>query len=669
MSRWSDGDIAIDDGAPRSRWGNDILVEEAEPQGSMLKEAVKGVPRGAGGVLSSAVRGLGVLDEILYGTPGATRASNNPIYTAGEMAGEKVQQALPVEPGFEDSWTRKISEGVGGTVGFLAAGPTGPAGVALFGYLAATGDGYKEARAEGLSEGESRALSQIYGAIGTTDAIPIERLMKASKPVKQAFARRLVRGIADQMATEGGQEGFQAYSTDFAKRTMKGEDAWDALWNAATDPANLEEAAVGAVVGGIFGAGGAVSGNARAPEEQPTSAPPPEPLEAAPAPPERIDVINPPGTDTTLAVEEPALPPPPPLTPETFVAANPQVAAVVAAKETPSRKDFREAGLPNMPAEQRAEFAAKVRETMAAPVVEEQVAEPEAPPVQEEPLAPPVEVETAPVQPEPEVAPVVAEEPKTEPPQRPSVDATTAEGKRVFADPMIDDDLMSSRKADLDRELNRIGAEGVNSPERKKWEESKRKAIEKGLPAQVPTLVTEVLAEGRPLSDEETAAFTMHMKQRQTERNAILEQMRTADDFGEKKRLDRQLEKVNEELEATYRANDLYGMEWGRAGAIRKMTLDEDLNIVSVKVRAESAAGRALKQKEAAKANEIGTKGEELDAKIEKAKQALPDEVAETLVRNRKKREKRPQGTVSAERTSLVDRARMLMKAGCLIDG
>lgn len=207
----------------------------------------------------------------------------NPYYRGGTQLNEQADANFGPAPGWEDSWTAALGQGLGSTAGFVPVGMAGgPAAVMLFGGAQSTAQQYDVGEAELAkvrdgtaspgskltnlpSEEQARLVLQQakIGAVpGMTEDLPIELLLKqgaktipglrtlANSPGWDKLVKATGRVFTQAMA-EGGQEYAQQVMQNFITQLTLNSDqqltenAWDG-------------AVIGALTGGVMQ--GAVEG-------------------------------------------------------------------------------------------------------------------------------------------------------------------------------------------------------------------------------------------------------------------------------------------------------------------------------------------------------------------------------------------------------------------------
>lgn len=246
-----------------------------------------------------------------------TRLPDTALYKAGVRIQEQIRKDFAAAPGWEDSLTATLSEGLGsvGTGAALSLLKGGAGGI-----FTAAGSGEALQRAVAFDEAERKAgrpgltdedfaMAGILGSgPGATDILPLEFLLgklKVPLPLRKPLAKAVAK-FGGQVLVEAAQEG--------------GQQAWQNLIQQGYDPSQtigegvIPNAAMGGGVGGISSAAEqiitALAGRrggrraAPAPEaEQQTPAPESVPEGAAPA-----ETLYPEPTEEAPAVPAAAAP-------------------------------------------------------------------------------------------------------------------------------------------------------------------------------------------------------------------------------------------------------------------------------------------------------------------------------------------------------------------------
>ena len=175
-----------------------------------VKEAFKGLVPGAVGLLESAATGASaLLPEDME------KAAREKIASVAGAAKKPFEAA----PGYEQAISRKLSEAVGSTVPFLAAGPLGLAGRAAavgLGVGAGAGEARTRAEREGATEeqrSEATALGMIPGAL---EAFAPLRILSRIPTASTAAGVEMVK----RALVAGGEEAAQEAASNFAQNLI-----------------------------------------------------------------------------------------------------------------------------------------------------------------------------------------------------------------------------------------------------------------------------------------------------------------------------------------------------------------------------------------------------------------------------------------------------------------
>lgn len=243
-------------------------------------------------------------------------AKTEDFQTAKRM-GEAIEGALPVTPGYEDGWTRKIGEGAGSLIPMIAGSAINPALGIGIGMLSGGGSAAQEAVQDKAPEDDILNYSLAGTAIGSLEALPVGKLLgigsgmvggtisalekaapQTMSKVSAAAAKLspLGRSKLAQVATKLAEQGIEEGTQEAVSQTLlnaAGKLTYD------EDRSLMEGVGEAALIGGIVGggvkgvqmAGSSAIENARKkapatpPETPPTPAAPPTAEPAAPGGP------------------------------------------------------------------------------------------------------------------------------------------------------------------------------------------------------------------------------------------------------------------------------------------------------------------------------------------------------------------------------------------------
>lgn len=178
--------------------------------GGELLEVLKGLPRGAIGLLETAAAGAASIlpDE-------AERQARSGITEFFQPA----REAFAPEVGYEETIGARAGEALGSTLPFLVAGPLGLAGrVAATGLGVAAGAGEARLRAEQEGGMEERGGATALGAlVGATEVLPIFRILDRL-PEKETLR---IFDYVKRAAAAGGEELAQEASANVAQNLIE----------------------------------------------------------------------------------------------------------------------------------------------------------------------------------------------------------------------------------------------------------------------------------------------------------------------------------------------------------------------------------------------------------------------------------------------------------------
>mgnify|MGYP003132200310 CR=1 FL=1 len=207
-------------------------------------ELPKGIARGAIGLATDVPLGIASLLDV---------GDDGKVVKGLQGFKKKVREDSPLaaEPGYEDLWTTKLSEGLGSFVPFLGAGLVGraltktpkpffskgyfktpeftlPAALAVPTGVAQQADRVQMAREMGEDVGGiSETVAELAGGvIGISEVLPIGALLaRTSKTALKDYALRdKIRSALIQGTQEGAQEVFASLSQDLVARGLYSDE-------------------------------------------------------------------------------------------------------------------------------------------------------------------------------------------------------------------------------------------------------------------------------------------------------------------------------------------------------------------------------------------------------------------------------------------------------------
>lgn len=188
--------------------------------------------------------------EQLAGTLDPRQSS---LYQAGERAQQAVEGAFPVDPAYQGDFALdQVPQGLGSTLGFLGTGIVGRAArlpaaptMAGAGYLASEAGQFDDAMQHGASIETAVRAGQVGGLAGTSEALPVARLLDRLDRGTGGSIRRLLVETLKQGTEEAIQEFGQQVAQNAIAQGMYDPER-DLFEGAA------ENAGVGFTVGSIM---------------------------------------------------------------------------------------------------------------------------------------------------------------------------------------------------------------------------------------------------------------------------------------------------------------------------------------------------------------------------------------------------------------------------------
>jgi hypothetical protein len=147
----------------------------------------------------------------------------------------------------------------------------------------------------------------------------------------------------------------------------------------------------------------------------------------------------------------------------------------------------------------------------------------------------------------------------------------------------------SARQAQIDEDRENLGLKEINSPSRRAFQKAQRKAIEQKIPERAMAIADEINTAPRPLSDIETAGMSMKLAEMKKTFNVLSREIEAEKDSAILQSKAVQADRVLQEIDVLTQAIRSTGSEKGRALASQKLTIDEDLNLANVLIRAKIA--------------------------------------------------------------------------------
>lgn len=239
--------VEFPDEVPKDKAGEVIRAQfpEFAPKttiGGYAKEALKGIPSGAVGMLESAAVGASAL--LPTDLEKKARAGIADVATAAKAP-------FAAAPGYEESIPRKAGEALGSTAPFFALGPfglVGRAGATALAVGAGAGEARVRAEEGGATEGQ-RGTSTLGGAaVGTLEMLPVFKFIDT---IGKPLADGLMSQVRRAFATGGAEAAQEATSQILQNLIAKGQYKPDQALLEGSGEAAAYGGGIGALIQGI----------------------------------------------------------------------------------------------------------------------------------------------------------------------------------------------------------------------------------------------------------------------------------------------------------------------------------------------------------------------------------------------------------------------------------
>src|SRR5690606_26323586 len=194
-------------------------------------------------------------------------AEDSPLYRAGERVNRAIAETFPTDPARAGRLEQELGGGAGSmasfmapAVGLQAAGAQTAARLApaVIGAMQQGVSGYDDAARFTDDEGQRLASFWLNAGLGTSEALPISRVLGRMEGMSGGVVSRILRGAAESSAEEFLQEVGQAVGSDVVARAIYDEER-------EIGEGALRQGLIGLLLGGLAGAG---SGAAARPQSQ-----------------------------------------------------------------------------------------------------------------------------------------------------------------------------------------------------------------------------------------------------------------------------------------------------------------------------------------------------------------------------------------------------------------
>ncbi|MCH8999956.1 MAG: hypothetical protein IID48_17070 [Proteobacteria bacterium] len=182
--------------------------------------------------------------------------AEEPAYQIGQSIRESTAGAFPVAPEHEGRFPVQLGRGVGSTATFLGTGlvgrlfrlPSLPV-IAGTGAIANSSETFRDAIDRGASFEDAFTASRMAGVVGTSEAVPIVKLLDRLDDATGGQVRRMIVRTVQGGLEEGAQELFQNIAENLIASKLVAYDPERGLFQGSGDAAG-----VGFTVGALFNA-------------------------------------------------------------------------------------------------------------------------------------------------------------------------------------------------------------------------------------------------------------------------------------------------------------------------------------------------------------------------------------------------------------------------------
>lgn len=245
------------------------------------------------------------------------------------------------------------------------------------------------------------------------------------------------------------------------------------------------------------------------------------------------------------------------------------------------------------------------------------------------------------------------------PPESPAEPAAPIEGRPEGA--------TSARQAWVGEDRTARGLDTINSPDRRSWQTALETSREQGIPDRALGIASEVIANPRALSDVETAGLVERAATLKNIFSQLDDEISKTDDPAELKLKAAELDRTQAEFDQLTQAIHASGTEKGRALAAQKLTLNRDLDLISVLSRAKAVKGNALTGVEREEMAQTVRALEAANKRLAEFEENEKNKLAEKAVNSNGRRLRRRATKVDQDReiNGLMDNLDRLLRAGC----
>lgn len=203
--------------------------------------------------------------------------------------------------------------------------------------------------------------------------------------------------------------------------------------------------------------------------------------------------------------------------------------------------------------------------------------------------------------------------------------------------------MTSARKADITADRAEWDLPDLPAPERRGWQQVRQEALADKMDEKANAIADDVLKNPHPLTDKQTAGMVLRLQQIKNEHAAVMNEIGEADPKSDKgSELRARTDMLENEAEKLQRAVTQSGTEKGRALASQKLTINQDMDLVSLIARAK-AKGIKITPERRAKYEAIANENADLKAQIAKHESDAKAQSLQAEVNRASRRVKRTQ--------------------------
>lgn len=230
-----------------------------------------------------------------------------------------------------------------------------------------------------------------------------------------------------------------------------------------------------------------------------------------------------------------------------------------------------------------------------------------------------------------------------------------------------DEVVTSARKAMMAKDREALGLAGLNSPDRRTWQQVHDQAHDEGIPDRAMDVAREVQEKGRAMSDVETAGIVQHAAKLKNDHATLMDDIGKLSDPADIKLKSAEAERVQQDFDYLTQAIRTSGTEKGRALASQKLTLNKDYQLVSVLNRAKAMKGDDLAAPDKTRFEALSKQIDQHTARIAELEGKLGEQQASDALRSSraKKYSKMTEQQRTAELRDKYTKLNELLRAGC----